>query len=314
MSIEHSADAATYHLVNEHDALEFAKAGEYNAVEHGIDPYKASLFRLACSEIAMNAVRHGQGGEAVFYLTENQLGIAAEIIDQGPGINNLEKAKADGFSTYGSLGLGLGVAQRSTDRMHLNSNEHGTQIRLEQYPETPRATVDRAQWSFPSEDQLEPVSDIQIRDFAGDGLLLEFATGPAPQDLRMSRQTDPFETSNAIFQSRFMDSTERHSAALVLRLYNNQIDCVTNGEFKIYCSKQSGWQTCQPDQRIEQLIITCPATPTLKLSTLPLNASSYDVGRSIIQQLQQLACPIALAVLTLNRDLCKKPTFSFESN
>lgn len=304
---------ATYRLADEKDAIEFAMGCEHAAFERGIDSYKASLFRLACSEVAMNAVRHAGGGSAVLYLTDNRLGIAAEIQDNGPGITNFEAARADGFSTYGSLGLGLGVAQRSSDRMRLQTSPGGTWVRLEQYPETPLGIADHAQWCFSPSGTRECMSHIQIRDFAGDGLLLEFLAGPNLPAQHPRGQTDPFDGCKTVF-GQLKSAYPGPNAILVLSLLDNRIDCHSQGEFKIYSSTDQGWIRGPHNGDAWQLVITSPRTPDLNLSDLPPSDSSFAFGKSIIQSVDPLTDCVDFAVLTLNKHSCKKTAFYYENN
>ncbi len=48
-------------------------------------------------------------------------GVRATFSDQGPGIEDIELALRDGYSTGGSLGLGLPGAQRLSDEFHIDS-------------------------------------------------------------------------------------------------------------------------------------------------------------------------------------------------
>jgi len=54
--------------------------------------------------------------------------------DQGPGIADIELAMRDGYSTKGSLGLGLSGAQRLVDEFHIESAPgRGVTITLTQW-------------------------------------------------------------------------------------------------------------------------------------------------------------------------------------
>ena len=69
------------------------------------------------SELATNIVKYaGQGVIRMRALEqEGKFGVRVEAIDQGPGIADLETALKDGFSTGGTLGLGLPAVCRLTD-------------------------------------------------------------------------------------------------------------------------------------------------------------------------------------------------------
>jgi serine/threonine-protein kinase RsbT len=77
----------------------------------------------AASELARNTLRYGGGGEAhVTRLNENgRRGVKVSFVDQGPGIENIELALTDGYTTGGGLGLGLSGAKRLCDEFKLDT-------------------------------------------------------------------------------------------------------------------------------------------------------------------------------------------------
>jgi serine/threonine-protein kinase RsbT len=87
----------------------------------------------AASEIGRNAVIYGGGGEAIIERSHNgsRIGIALTVIDQGPGIPNLDDAMRAGFSTGSGLGLGLSGTRRLVDEFELRSQVGlGTTVRI----------------------------------------------------------------------------------------------------------------------------------------------------------------------------------------
>ena len=88
---------------------------------------------IVASELASNLIKHATGGKLVFTpLNESgRLGIKMESLDEGPGIADIELAMADGFSTTGSLGYGLGAVNRLMDELKIrprSDGKPGTQI------------------------------------------------------------------------------------------------------------------------------------------------------------------------------------------
>lgn len=73
------------------------------------------------SELATNIIKYaGQGTIRIEPLVqEGRLGVRVQAIDQGPGIVDVEAALRDGFSTGGTLGLGLPAVRRLTDSLHI---------------------------------------------------------------------------------------------------------------------------------------------------------------------------------------------------
>lgn len=71
----------------------------------------------AASEIARNGLIYGGGGECLIEITQRDGRSAVRLViaDQGPGIENLERAMVDGWTSGGGLGLGLSGAKRLVD-------------------------------------------------------------------------------------------------------------------------------------------------------------------------------------------------------
>ena len=86
---------------------------------------------LVVAELASNLVKHaGRGTLTLRPLLENgRKGIEIETLDQGPGIPDVEGSFADGYSTSGSLGYGLGTVNRLMDQVDIHSTPgSGTHI------------------------------------------------------------------------------------------------------------------------------------------------------------------------------------------
>jgi len=84
----------------------------------------------AVSEIARNALIHGGGGKMTLRTLNQRKGLEIVIVDQGPGIPDINQAIKDGYSTTGGLGLGLGGAKRLIDEFHIESNNAGTKVTM----------------------------------------------------------------------------------------------------------------------------------------------------------------------------------------
>ncbi len=84
----------------------------------------------AVSEIARNALVHGGGGKMTLRTLNQKKGLEIVIVDQGPGIPNINQAMKDGYSTIGALGLGLGGAKRLMDQFHIESSNVGTKVTM----------------------------------------------------------------------------------------------------------------------------------------------------------------------------------------
>jgi serine/threonine-protein kinase RsbT len=124
------------------DRLAIREAGDVVAVRQLVRRLAAELgFGLvdqtklvtAASELARNAFLHGGGGEMRAEVLDGpgRCGIALTFEDRGPGIEDLELALRDGYSTGQGLGLGLGGAKRLVNDFEIDSRVgEGTRVRV----------------------------------------------------------------------------------------------------------------------------------------------------------------------------------------
>ena len=112
------------------DIVVAGRMAETMASAIGFDDRVSGEIELVARELASNLVKHAHGGTLAFtkFSENEQTGIQIESKDSGPGIADIEQAVADGFSTTGSLGCGLGAVNRLMDDFHIASNHGGTCI------------------------------------------------------------------------------------------------------------------------------------------------------------------------------------------
>ncbi|WP_024935484.1 ATP-binding SpoIIE family protein phosphatase [Actinomadura welshii] len=74
--------------------------------------------QLAATEAATNLANHARQGEMVVRIVRSGETALLEFVcvDRGPGIADVPASRADGYSTSGTLGLGLGSIERLADR------------------------------------------------------------------------------------------------------------------------------------------------------------------------------------------------------
>lgn len=86
-------------------------------------PTEVTLIATAISEVARNIVSYADDGELCVAVVEQggRRGIRVVATDRGPGIEDLEKALQDGFSSGQGMGLGLPGARRLMDEFRLDS-------------------------------------------------------------------------------------------------------------------------------------------------------------------------------------------------
>jgi len=87
----------------------------------------------AASELARNTFVHGGGGVVLLEAFEDgaRRGLRLTFTDKGPGIADVGRALADGYTTGSGLGLGLGGAKRLSNEFELSSAPgQGTRVRI----------------------------------------------------------------------------------------------------------------------------------------------------------------------------------------
>ena len=83
------------------------------------------------SELARNILKYaGHGRVQLSVLERNgQVGVRVVATDQGPGIEDVEQALSDHYSTGGTLGLGLSGVKRMMDELIISSDPgKGTRV------------------------------------------------------------------------------------------------------------------------------------------------------------------------------------------
>lgn len=89
----------------------------------GFDDNKKSMIATAVSELAGNIIKYAEKGDILFkeVAVHHQRGIEIIVRDNGPGIEDVEHALADHYSSGGTLGLGLPGVKRLMDEFEIQS-------------------------------------------------------------------------------------------------------------------------------------------------------------------------------------------------
>ncbi|MCP5501028.1 MAG: anti-sigma regulatory factor [Leptospiraceae bacterium] len=99
--------------------------------KYGFPVLEQTKFITAISELVRNVIIHAKDGKMVILSLSSgtKKGIKCIVSDKGPGIKNLNQALTEGFSTVGSLGLGLVGAQKLSDDFNIKSQVSiGTEV------------------------------------------------------------------------------------------------------------------------------------------------------------------------------------------
>ena len=119
------------------------------AAKLGFDETRQGKAALVVTEAASNLVKHSPGGRLILEgVAYGKAGTCMEILtlDSGRGMSDLSRCMADGYSSAGSPGTGLGAISRVADCFEIYSGaETGTVLwaRLDAKPEL-RASRDHA--------------------------------------------------------------------------------------------------------------------------------------------------------------------------
>lgn len=108
---------------SDQDIVLARQKGRAKAIELGFSSGDATLIATAISELARNIVAYAGRGQITLKVVNglNRQGISVVASDEGPGILDVRQALRDGFSTSGSLGLGLPGVRRLMDEFEITS-------------------------------------------------------------------------------------------------------------------------------------------------------------------------------------------------
>jgi serine/threonine-protein kinase RsbT len=134
----HYSVAATWEIRIEKEADIVAVRQQVRelAKVHRFDQFAVAALTTAASELSRNVWVHAQKGIARIAVLRNgnRVGLALEFVDQGPGIADLSRALAGGFSTAKSLGLGLSGTRRLVDEFDIDTVPgRGTKVSIRKW-------------------------------------------------------------------------------------------------------------------------------------------------------------------------------------
>ena len=103
------------------DIVTARQLGRALASRVGFSSGEATLIATAISELSRNIVLYATQGEIIVASVENGVrrGVVVVARDKGPGIADVRRATAGGYSTSGGLGLGLAGVRRLMDEFEI---------------------------------------------------------------------------------------------------------------------------------------------------------------------------------------------------
>jgi serine/threonine-protein kinase RsbT len=123
-------------IKSDQDIVVARQRGRALAAELGFSSGDATLIATAISELARNIVSYARKGQITVKMVNgmDRQGISVIASDEGPGIPDIRQALRDGFSTSGSLGLGLPGVRRLMDEFEIASEPgRGTTVTVKKW-------------------------------------------------------------------------------------------------------------------------------------------------------------------------------------
>jgi serine/threonine-protein kinase RsbT len=102
------------------------------ALEAGFKLIDQTKVITAASELARNTLEYGGGGEMEIAIVKNEAertGVRLVFWDEGPGIDNVELALTDGYTSGKGMGMGLSGSKRLMNEFNLETTPgKGTRV------------------------------------------------------------------------------------------------------------------------------------------------------------------------------------------
>ncbi|MCD4772619.1 MAG: anti-sigma regulatory factor [Bacteroidales bacterium] len=117
----------------ENDVVKLRQTIRHYAKQFRMGIVDQTRVTTAVSELFRNMYNYAGGGEVVIEkgIIEGKEALIITCIDSGPGIEDLELAMSDGYSTGMGMGYGLPGAKRLVDRFEIESKvNEGTIVRI----------------------------------------------------------------------------------------------------------------------------------------------------------------------------------------
>ncbi len=110
-------------IETEDDVILVRRAVRAMAEAQRFDSFACAALTTATSELTRNVWVHAHKGHAVLEDVDNgdRRGVRVTFVDKGPGIADIGRVMAGGYSTARSMGLGLSGSKRLVDEFSLVS-------------------------------------------------------------------------------------------------------------------------------------------------------------------------------------------------
>lgn len=126
-------DRSIQPIRSQEDIVRVRQATRERAIAQGFSLVDQTKIVTAASELARNTLDYGGGGDVTIEVLYEgaRKGVRLVFVDKGPGIDNIELALKDGYTTGGGLGLGLSGARRLCSEFTIDSKPgEGTRVAI----------------------------------------------------------------------------------------------------------------------------------------------------------------------------------------
>lgn len=123
-------------IKSDQDIVLARQKGKAMAIELGFSSGEATLIATTISELARNIISYAGEGQILLRAVQGtkRTGLSVTAADEGPGIPDIQQAMRDGFSTSGSLGIGLPGVRRLMDEFEITSQPNrGTTVTVKKW-------------------------------------------------------------------------------------------------------------------------------------------------------------------------------------
>jgi serine/threonine-protein kinase RsbT len=132
VSTDPAAAATTVAIATEADLIRVRQALRAACQDTGLGLVDSTKLITAGSELTRNILTYATGRRGTLRVEQvrakGRAGVRAVFSDQGPGIEDVAAALTDGYSTGGSMGLGLPGSKRLVDELTIETSPAGTTV------------------------------------------------------------------------------------------------------------------------------------------------------------------------------------------
>ncbi|GAA1999308.1 anti-sigma regulatory factor [Catenulispora subtropica] len=122
----------TVEIATEADLIRVRQALRAACERAGLGLVDSTKLITAGSELTRNILTYATRSRGLLTVeqvhAQGRSGVRASFADSGPGIPDVAAALTDGFSTGGSMGLGLPGSRRLVDELEIDTSPAGTTV------------------------------------------------------------------------------------------------------------------------------------------------------------------------------------------